>query len=292
MTNIAGDEITRFQALINSREISPELVLVDPELGEIARAALAADAETPAPVGPEPPAALERGHILVEASPLYYALDPPPFARRSVPARTRRDEVLTAASRVFSMAAPALLFGSFLVNLALAGVILGEAGGPELAPPESIPMQAAAPSPQRAVGSPATNREVVRSGRRASVAPKTKRHRRQSKSPVVARRQSKSPVVAKRTAERTVLGLVQTAPKSRIRNLLDAQTGLLKNNVQAVCRRHKAPRLARFDCVVRSSGTARGAGLYVTYTVRAGGRWSITWLGFRNAGRPSTPKQR
>jgi hypothetical protein len=85
----------------------------------------------------------------------------------------------------------------------------------------------------------------------------------------------------KAAAERTVLALVQTAPRSRVAQLIDANTGLLKNNVQAVCRLRAGQGAGRFLCIVRPAGAPRNTGLYVRYTVQPRGRWSVTWLGYR-----------
>jgi hypothetical protein len=115
---------------------------------------------------------------------------------------------------------------------------------------------------------------------RTTVIPGTGAQKRPASASTQAAARRQSPTKA--NAERTVLGLVQTAPRSRIAPLIDRNSGLLKNNVQAVCRRSAARGLARFLCVVRPAGAPPGAGLYIQYELGRGGRWSVTWLGYRS----------
>jgi len=72
--------------------------------------------------------------------------------------------------------------------------------------------------------------------------------------------------------------LLQTAPKARIAALIDPTSGLLRNNVQAVCRRLPARHVASFVCAIRVAGAPRSSSVYVRYSVKPGGGWSVTWL--------------
>jgi gas vesicle protein len=268
--DITRDEIERLKSSIRSHEISPELVLVDPELGRLARIALIEEAEETAAARA---AALEAEHAQEQPPvvPAYYALDPPNF----VTANTRRTEksAATAApapSRILALTSPSILSVSILMNLMLAGVLFaGSGGGPTLVSPEPTAIVASTTPVQNAPASATTVRSSTRAGQRHPAKPSRKQTSRRGANRLKA------------TAERTVLALVQTAPRSRIAQLIDATSGLLKNNVQSVCRRSARKGPARFLCVVRSPDAPNGAGLYVRYNVAANGRWSVTWLGYR-----------
>jgi hypothetical protein len=270
---ITRDEIEHFKSSLRSHEISPELVLVDPELGRIARVALLEEAEDAAAARAAVVKA-ERAQEQAPVAPAYYALDPP-YVVITKTTRTEKtaDAPAAAPSRILALTAPSILSVSILLNLMLAGVLLAGSGDePTLVSPESTAIVA---STTFAQASPKSSASVV-SSKRVSKPRPTKASRRQASRRSAAR--------LKGTAERTVLALVQTAPRSRIAQLIDPTSGLLKNNVQSVCRRSANKRPARFMCLVRSPGAPRGAGLYVRYNVAANGRWSVTWLGYR-AGR-------
>jgi hypothetical protein len=268
--DITRDDIERLKSSIRSHEISPELVLVDPELGRLARIALMEEAEEAVAARA---AALEAELAQQQPPvvPAYYALDPPNL----VTASTRRTEksAATAApapSRILALTAPSILSVSILMNLMLAGVLFaGSGGGPTLVSPEQTAIVASTTPVQNAPASATTVGSSTRAGRPHPAKPSRKQTSRRSANRLKA------------TAERTVLALVQTAPRSRIAQLIDPTSGLLKNNVQSVCRRSARKGPARFLCIVRSPDGPSGAGLYVRYNLAANGRWSVTWLGYR-----------
>jgi hypothetical protein len=266
-TIVQRDEIMRVNASILS-EISPELVLVDPELALVARAAL----ESPTGVRAMPPET-GAGREPTPEPPLFYALDPPRLTMSTpLPARGRRESSRARASRLLSVTVPAVLFGSLLVSLALAGALLGASDLPGLAP--SLPAVSMQASLERLQEEPGNASAVTK-------APAVDTTRPTRRPATATRHRAKPSAMAKAAAERTVLGLLQTAPRSRITKLLDPKTGLLENNVQAVCRRRSGSGPARFLCVIRSASAPRGAGLFITYTARRDGLWSATWLGYR-----------
>jgi hypothetical protein len=285
---IGNDEMAQFESSIRSHGISPELVLVDPELRELARAALSREAEEQAALRrelaraalsreAEEQAALRAVTVEVEpqreqpaVAPLYYALDPPRPVVTARPSERRREAMAAPPSRILSLTAPSILSVSLLFNLMLAGVLLGGNGGaPTLVSPEPAAIVASTTHVQNASVSAFTPSTSTRASQRRPARPPRKQTSRASANRIKA------------TAERTVLALVQTAPRSRIGQLIDPTSGLLKNNVQSVCRRGSPRGPAHFLCVVRSPGAARGAGLYLRYNVAANGRWSVTWLGYR-----------
>src|SRR5438270_9305580 len=87
----------------------------------------------------------------------------------------------------------------------------------------------------------------------------------------------------KRTAERNV---VRVAARSwthrRIAALVDERTGLLRNNVRAIChgrgQRYSGKRYARFVCVLRPWPAAGQQELFVTYHALPHRRFRMHWL--------------
>lgn len=271
MTDITRDEIERFKSSIRSHEISPELVLVDPELGRIARIALMEEAEEAAATARAAAVEAELAQEQPPVVPAYYALDPPGFVvAHATRAEKSADAPAPAPSRILALTAPSILSVSLLMNLMLAGVLLAGGGDrPTLVSPEPTATLASTTNVQNAPASVSTVASSTRPSQRHPARPSRRQTSRRSASRLKA------------TAERTVLALVQTAPRSRIAQLIDPTSGLLKNNVQSVCHRRTRRGPARFLCVVRPPDAPRGAGLYVHYTVTAKGRWSVTWLGYR-----------
>jgi hypothetical protein len=212
--------------------------------------------------------------------PAYYALDPPNFVAANATRTDRRtgesaEAVATRPSRILALTAPSILSVSLLMNLTLAGVLLAGSGDrPTLVSPEPTAPVASTTNVQNAPASASTVASSTRPSQRHPARPSRRQTSRRSASRLKA------------TAERTVLALVQTAPRSRIAQLIDPTSGLLKNNVQSVCHQRTRRGPARFLCVVRTPDAPRGAGLYVRYNVTANGRWSVTWLGYRRGPRP------
>jgi hypothetical protein len=266
--DLTRNEIERFKCSLRSHEISPELVLVDPELAPVARIALMEEAEAAAAAQAAAVEA-ERRREKPPVTPAYYALDPPNPVIANHPTRTEKSAApAPAPSRILALTAPSILSVSILMNLMLAGVLFAGSGdGPTLVSPE--------PAVTVASTTPVQNAPSV------AVTSSTKATQHQPARPSRKQASRRSASRLKATAERTVLALVQTAPRSRIAQLIDPTSGLLKNNVQSVCRRSARKGPARFLCVVRSPDAPSGAGLYVRYNVSASGRWSVTWLGYR-----------
>jgi len=96
------------------------------------------------------------------------------------------------------------------------------------------------------------------------------------------------PAQTKDVAERN---LMRIAPRSwshsRIPMLVDAETGLLRNNVRSICHgrgeRYPGNRFARFVCVLRPWPLAGQKQLFVTYRALARGRFRIHWVRLRPA---------
>jgi hypothetical protein len=281
-----NDEMAQFESSIRSHGISPELVLVDPELPEIARAALEQEAERPAAVRAAP-VDVEPQPEQPAIAPPYYALDPPrPVVRTAPPLDRRPEAVVARPSRILSLTAPSILSVSLLINLMLAGVLFGGSGeAPKLDPPGPVSNYAQAPQLHDGTGSGQAKQSQKRPARASTAAAAARQSQEggpPSSRPSLKQTDRQLADPTKATAERTVLGLVQTAPRSRVAQLIDRTSGLLKNNVQAVCRRRAGRGLPGFLCVVRPVGASPGAGIYIRYEVRPGGGWNVTWLGYRS----------
>jgi hypothetical protein len=87
---------------------------------------------------------------------------------------------------------------------------------------------------------------------------------------------SRSLSIAKASVEHKVVSLILAAPARKLpRDFLDPTTGLVKNNVQVVCRKAKG---RSFLCAVRLASSAHKP-LYVRYRVHNNGRGVFTWYG-------------
>jgi hypothetical protein len=87
-------------------------------------------------------------------------------------------------------------------------------------------------------------------------------------------------LLARSIVERKVVSLILTAPARKLpRDFIDASTGLVKNNVQVVCRKRKR---AAFLCAVRLPSESRSKALYVRYSAGTDGRGEFRWYGYRN----------
>jgi hypothetical protein len=85
-----------------------------------------------------------------------------------------------------------------------------------------------------------------------------------------------SPLRTKGAVERKVVSLILAAPSRKLpQDLVDPTTGLVKNNVQVVCRK-KSTR--SFLCAVRLASESAKP-LYVRYRTRQNGQGVFTWYG-------------
>ena len=82
----------------------------------------------------------------------------------------------------------------------------------------------------------------------------------------------------KALVERRLAALIISAPARKLpRQFVDATTGLVKNNVQVVCRRRTT---RSFLCVVRPPSGAPKEGLYVRYRAGPNRQGVFTWYGY------------
>jgi hypothetical protein len=81
----------------------------------------------------------------------------------------------------------------------------------------------------------------------------------------------------KGAVEHRVFALILSAPAQRLpRNLIDSTTGLVKNNVQVVCRKKKQPQ-ASFLCAVRLPSDSASKAIYVRYRRDKNGHVAFKW---------------
>src|SRR5205823_7038688 len=97
---------------------------------------------------------------------------------------------------------------------------------------------------------------------------------------------TRPPAQKKAQAEVNVLrAVVQISKSRRMPELVNPRTHLLVNNTQAICRgrgkQYAGHRYTRFVCVVRPLRHRPHQGLYVGYSVRPNGRFTIHWLGYK-----------
>ena len=209
--------------------VSPELVLIDPELARRERARL------------EEKAYLQS---VLDVAALRRAADiPAPPTAETVPRPAPWRDATTFAKRRLL---PAALLCSLAANGFLVAHLVARGGGEEAA-------QLAATLTESAPTVPAVTAV-------ATAAPSTKG-----------------------AVERKVFALILSAPARRLpRTLIDSNTGLVKNNVQVVCRQKTQPQRS-FVCAVRLSSDSASKALYVRYRRDKNGHAAFKWFGSRRS---------
>jgi hypothetical protein len=279
--------------------ISPELVLVDPELGRAERARLRAsaklqvltDVETVRPqVEPaltaQPPAlqvrALEAQVRVLEAhvralegqvEALELQLPQPPIGGWRHALEWPRKRL-----------APMLLPISLIANAILIAVAVAETRVEST----SVPVDTTAQRQAVPLVPSTSSRKTSHPRSRKTSHP---RSHAATKSRVTSKRSSRTHgsrtrrrrAVVRVTAgavERKVLGVVIQSPAGKLPpSLIDRNTGLAKNGLQAVCRRSGA---RSFVCVVRPTQHKPAEGLYVRYRLGRTGPSAYTWYRYRS----------
>jgi hypothetical protein len=106
---------------------------------------------------------------------------------------------------------------------------------------------------------------------------------RSSTQALKARSATKRPTnvsAAKGAIERRIVSLILLAPSGKLpRAFIDKTTGLVKNNVQVVCRRKKN---RSFLCAVRPPSQGASKALYVRYRTDKNGRGLFRWYGYKH----------
>ena len=238
--------------------VSPELVLVDPELAQAERARLASRDNVVGPVGDRtvstaarPAPAFQRAQAIAQTRPLeevagirVYEEPPPPAAVGGARRRFRN----------------ALLTVSLMANAILIAVVV--AGSRE---DHSVSAFPATLSKGRETSAHTTT--VAKTPRSSSPTKRVKRQRQ----------------TAPKTAgevERMILTAVAESPKGKLPpSLINPGTGLAKNNMQSVCH---ASIGASFSCVIRPARHRPTEGLDVRYRPASNGRWTLKWYPYRH----------
>ena len=261
--------------------ISPELVLVDPELRRKVLAQLVGDLLLDALPEPGPRSAwvVERAREQAETPeavprpvaplPLSEVLHRPGQA----PRRRRRRRFV-----------PALFPVSVALNVILIALSVSDARVAQTTP--SPPPANDATAPKQV--SPATTKPSSTKKQRARTT--TQQRARASKPAAKARTQKakrSTPQTSARArelrgrVEQKVLNAVIQSPSGKLpRTLINRSTGLAKNGLQAYCR--SQARAASFLCIVRPVRHKPGEGLYVRYRLNKTGNGSaFTWYPYR-----------
>jgi hypothetical protein len=272
--------------------ISPELVLVDPELARAERARLRAS--------DQPQALLDVDAVRTQQEPALSA-QPPALQVRALEAQVRVLEVHVRAleGQVEALesqvpprssggwrgamewprkrVAPMLLPISLIANAILIAVAVAETRveqptfGPGITTSQR---QALPPAPPTSSGE--TSHARSRPATKSRVGSSTQSSRRQRSR--TQRRQAAARVTVGEV-ERKVLQVVIQSPAGKLPSaLIDRKTGLAKNGLQAVCRQSGA---RSFLCIVRPSRHRPAEGLYVRYRPGRTGRSAFTWYSYR-----------
>jgi hypothetical protein len=225
--------------------ISPELVLVDPELARAERARL-----------------VERARVaaIIDAEALRLAV------ARAV--RSDIDEELQAEFGRVSTSTPRYrrhaLQGVFLLGALATGAVLAVfvSGNWHQGASQAVFIRPTSPTPALSASVP--SRSTVASGSKA-----------QGRRAAAAAPQPLSRTSTKAALERRIFASIIKAPRAKLPvDLIDATTGLPKDNLQVVCHRALAPQ--SFLCVVRLAGDSKGR-LFVRYRAARDGRGEFTW---------------
>jgi hypothetical protein len=263
--------------------VSPELVLVDPELAARVRAS---------PIEDAPPYALHATRVLTRAAELTPRQPVTANGAARTTARPRR-------GRAFKR-----LGGSLLgISLMASGFVVAYGvSGNDSEPSVVAPAEVGATLPAAGGGSRRASARTVDRQHRVSVARTTARTRptakprrrpdsrakRGSTAPP-KRGSTAAPKRRKRTAaraaavretsaavERKLLSVIVQSPAGKLPPaLINRRTGLAKNNLQAVCTRSSDSR--SFLCVVKSALQPAAGPVYAHYRPTQKGRGSFTW---------------
>jgi hypothetical protein len=250
--------------------ISPELVLVDPELRrkvlaqlleDVLLEALAEPASHPSHTDSEPRSVESAEPMPRPAAPLSEVLRRP----GQVAPKPRRKRRL----------APALLPVSLAVNVIVIALSVSDARIAHTSPSSPLAVDPPAPSqlPPRTTKPPSTKK-----AQRPAASAKGRTTR---KSKPEAPKRAATVRETRGEVEQKVLNTVIQSPAGKLpRALIDSRTGLAKNGLQAHCRREG--RAQSFWCVVRPVRHTPGEGLHVRYRLnpkRDGG--AFTWYPYR-----------
>jgi hypothetical protein len=251
--------------------VTPELVLVDPELARAARSRLPERTWFEAPADIRTTSSREAA-----ASPDAAEAAPPQVPYTA--AGGWRDALRRTRDRM----TPVLLFISLMTNAVLIAAAVAGARADQPAPVVDAALRE--PEPQSSVPQVRTTSATHSSTKKRRSRPPRKSSTARRSAPASRPATRARRIVASQTnaaVERKLLRLIIQSPAGRLpRYLINSRTGLAKNNLQAICRR--STRVARtFLCVVRPARHKPGEGLYVRYRPGRGQRGAFTWYRYR-----------
>ncbi len=286
MSRRRDDEVVRPRRFDSREEdvsepISPELVLVDPQLARAERARLLAlmyvDAAPP-PNEPELPVHANAAHV--RALEAQVAVLTAQMRALDGGLRALEAQVLTTArqpdsrrlrKRVASLVLPiSLIVNAILIAVALAASHVGE---PSSTAPTAGPTREELRVPQTSARGPSKSKAPLHHAKKLAAQPKktAQKRRRRRRAAVI------HPTIG--AVERKVLSAVVQSPAGKLpARLIDRKTGLAKNVLQAICRRSAT---RSFLCMVRPTRHMPGEGLYVRYRAGRNGRGAFTWYRYR-----------
>ena len=242
--------------------VSPELVLIDPELARRERARLE-----------------EKAYLrtLLDVPALRRAVEVQPPPDEEV---VRDPRWLTATTFARRRVVQAALLSSLLVNGFFVADLVTHGGDAAIQVAVRMVTLTEVPSTSSAISTVPAGRKEGSSAAEIST---------RASSPLLGSTRAQkaprakapaTPLPAKSIVERKVVSLILTAPARKLpRNFIDASTGLVKNNVQVVCRKRKH---AAFLCAVRLPSESTSKALYVRYSAGKDGRGEFRWYGYRN----------
>lgn len=240
---------------LQAEVISPELVLVDPELARRERARL----EEKAKLGALP----TTWHYALPA-----LVEPAPSEERSDSWLNWREAARVSRKRLL----PAALMCSLFVNGYLAAELLGRIGND--ATPDAVGMVVRTESSAALTASPASS---VQARTAAPIRTEAQKPKVKARTAAPNRTEAQKPKVklpAASVVERRLLLSMIAAPGRDVpAALLDPRTGLVKNNVQVACRRQTSS----FLCAVRLPSSTQNGVVYVRYSQTHNGNGVFQW---------------
>jgi hypothetical protein len=242
---------------VQPEPVSPELVLVDPELARRERARLEERAYLQS--------VLEAAPVMraVEDLPLAAVENPPPLVEEIA----RRSPWHEAASFSRRRLLPAALMCSLLVNgFLVADLVAGKGDDATQVAIRMVTLTESASS----VGASSVSEPTVPP---TSVVLTKAQKVRRATAPTKA-------LAEKSAVERKIVSLILFAPARKLPpDFIDSTTGLVKNNVQVVCNKTKQ---RSFLCAVRAPSHGTSKALYVRYRTSNNGDGVFTWYGYKH----------
>ena len=263
-----------------SEPISPELVLVDPQLARAERARLLALTyveSAPPLVEPELPVQVSAAHVRALEAQMgvlraqVQALEGGVHALEAQVPNAEQPDSWRLSKRVASVVLPiSLIVNAILIAVALADSHVGQASS---TPATADTTRAALRLPRTSARQPSKSKAPLRAKKSPAQPKKAAPKRRARRRAAVIR-----PTIG--AVERKVLSAVVQSPTGKLpARLIDRKTGLAKNVLQAICRRSATGSLV---CIVRPTRHKSGEGLYVRYRAGRNGRGTFTWYRYRH----------